>query len=68
MKSLTIPATLAAALISNHALAQGRDDCWGPAQLSASAPDAESRGSITMLSDENTAVLIGVATITVNTK
>jgi hypothetical protein len=61
MKSVLVAAALAA-LVPSYALAQARDDCWGPAQLSASAPDAESRGSITMLSDENTAVLIAVAT------
>jgi hypothetical protein len=61
MKSLTIAATLAAALVSNHALAQDRNDCWGPAQLRASAPDAASRDSITMLSDEDTATLLAAA-------
>jgi hypothetical protein len=47
-------ATLAAALVSSYSFAQGGDDCWGPTQLSASAPDAESRDSITLLSDEET--------------
>jgi hypothetical protein len=61
VKSLIVAAALAA-LVPSCALAQARDDCWGPAQLRASAPDAESRGSITMLSDENTAVLLAVAT------
>ena len=39
-------ATLAAALVPSYAFAQGGDDCWGPTQLSASAPDPESRDSI----------------------
>ena len=37
------------------------DDCWGPTQLSASAPDAESRNSITLLSDGETAILLAEA-------
>jgi hypothetical protein len=61
MNSLIVSAALAATLIPSCALAQGRDDCWGPAQLSASAPDAESRNSITMLSDEDTATLLAAA-------
>ena len=61
MKSLIVAAALAGALIPSYALAEGRDDCWGPAQLSASAPDAESRDSITRLSDADTATLIAVA-------
>jgi hypothetical protein len=61
MKSLIVAAALAA-LVPSYALAQvPDDDCWGPAQLSASAPDAESRDSITMLSDENTAILLAAA-------
>jgi hypothetical protein len=62
MKSLVVAAALAAALIPNCVLAQGPDDCWGPAQLSASAPDAESRDSITLLSDEDTTALLTAAT------
>jgi hypothetical protein len=54
-------AALAAALVPSHSFAQGRDDCWGPAQLSASAPDAKSRDSITLLSDEDTATLLAAA-------
>jgi hypothetical protein len=57
MKSLLAVAALAA-LVPSHAFAQS---CWGPAQLSASAPDAESRDSITRLSDADTATLIAVA-------
>ena len=53
-------APLAAALVPSCSLAQG-DDCWGPAQLTASAPDAESRDSITLLSDEETAILLAEA-------
>ena len=60
MKSLIVVTTLAA-LVPSHARAQGQDDCWGPAQLSASAPDAKSRDSITMLSDEDTAILLAAA-------
>jgi hypothetical protein len=60
MKSLLAVAALAA-LVPSHAFAQSRVDCWGPAQLSASAPDAESRDSITRLSDADTATLIAVA-------
>jgi hypothetical protein len=45
----------------SHSFAQGGDDCWGPAQLSASAPDAESRDSITLLSDEETVILLAEA-------
>jgi hypothetical protein len=45
MKSLIVAAALAVAFAPNCALAQDRNDCWGPAQLSASAPDAESRDS-----------------------
>jgi hypothetical protein len=60
MKSLLAVAALAA-LVPSHAFAQNRVDCWGPAQLSASAPDAESRDSITKLSDADTATLIAVA-------
>jgi len=60
MKSPIVAAALAA-LVPSCALAQGRDDCWGPAQLSASAPDAESRNSITMLSDKDTAILLAAA-------
>jgi hypothetical protein len=60
MKSLIAVAALAA-LVSSYVLAQSRVDCWGPAQLSASAPDAKSRDSITRLSDEDTATLIAVA-------
>jgi hypothetical protein len=60
MKSLIVAAALAA-LVPSCALAEVRDDCFGPAQLSASAPDAESRDSITMLSDEETAVLLAAA-------
>ena len=48
-------AALAAALVPSYSFAQGGDDCWGPTQLSASAPDAESRDSITLLSNEETA-------------
>ena len=47
--------------VPSYSLAQGRDDCWGPAQLRASAPDAKSRDSITMLSDEETAILLAAA-------
>ena len=54
-------AALAAALVPSYAFAQGGDDCWGPTQLSASAPDAESRDSITLLSDEETAILLAEA-------
>jgi hypothetical protein len=54
-------AALAAALLPSHSFAQGGDDCWGPAQLSASAPDAESRDSITLLSDEETVILLAEA-------
>jgi hypothetical protein len=54
-------AALAAALLPSHSFARGRDDCWGPAQLRASAPDAKSRDSITMLSDEDTATLLAAA-------
>jgi hypothetical protein len=54
-------AALAAALVPSHSFAQGGDDCCGPAQLSASAPDAESRDSITLLSDEETAILLAEA-------
>src|SRR6202142_3698771 len=57
MKSIIVAAALAA-LVPSYALAQIPDDCWGPAQLSASAPDAESRDSITMLSDEDTASVL----------
>jgi hypothetical protein len=60
MKSRIVVAAIAA-LVPSYALAQEQDDCWGPAQLSASAPDAESRDSITRLSDEDTATLIAVA-------
>ena len=60
MKSLIALAALAA-LVTNYSFAQGRDDCWGPAQLSASAPDAKSRDSITLLSDEDTATLLATA-------
>jgi hypothetical protein len=60
MKSLVV-ATALAALVPSCALAEVRDDCFGPAQLSASAPDAESRDSITMLSDEDTAILLAAA-------
>ena len=59
MKSLIAVAALAV-LVPTHA--QSQVDCWGPAQLSASAPDAESRDSITRLSDADTATLIAVAT------
>jgi hypothetical protein len=51
-----------AALVPSYSFAQGGDDCWGPTQLSASAPDAESRDSITLLSDEETAILLAEAT------
>ena len=61
MKSLVVAAALAAALVPSYSLAQDRDECWGPAQLSASAPDAESRDSITLLSDEETAILLAEA-------
>jgi hypothetical protein len=61
MKSLFVVTALAGALIPSYALAEDRDDCWGPAQLSASAPDAKSRDSITMLSDEDTATLLAAA-------
>ena len=61
MKSLIAAAALAAVLVPSCCLAQVRDDCWGPAELSASAPDAESRDSITMLSDEDTATLLTAA-------
>jgi len=60
MKSLIVAAALAA-LVPSRALAQVPDDCWGPAQLSASAPDAESRDSITMLSDDDSAILLAAA-------
>jgi hypothetical protein len=60
MKSLIALAALAA-LVTNYALAQSRVDCWGPAQPSASAPDAKSRDSITLLSDEDTATLLAAA-------
>lgn len=60
MKSLIALAALPA-LVTNYALAQSRVDCWGPAQLSASAPDAKSRDSITLLSDEDTATLLAAA-------
>jgi hypothetical protein len=62
MKSSIIAAALAAALVPSYSLAQGRDDCWGPAELSASAPDFESRDSIRMLTKEDTAILLAVAT------
>jgi hypothetical protein len=61
MKSLIATAVIAAALIPSYALAQGPDGCWGPAQLSASAPDAESKDSITLLSDEDTVALLAAA-------
>jgi hypothetical protein len=61
MKSLIIAAALAVAMVSNHALAQGRNDCWGPAQLRASAPNAESRDSIIVLSGADTATLLAAA-------
>ena len=61
MKSLIFAAALATALVPSYSLAQGQDDCWGPAQLRASAPDAASRNSITMLSDEDTAILLAEA-------
>jgi hypothetical protein len=54
-------AALAAALVPSYAFAQSGDDCWGPTQLSASAPDAESRNSITLLSDGETAILLAEA-------
>ena len=60
MKSLIAVAALAA-LVPSYALAQSRVDCWGPAQLRASAPDAKSMDSIARLSDEDTATLIAVA-------
>jgi hypothetical protein len=50
-----------AALVPSYSFAQGGDDCWGPTQLIASAPDAESRDSITLLSDEETAMLLAEA-------
>ena len=62
MKSSIIAAALAAALVPSYSLAQGQDDCWGPAELSASAPDFESRDSIRMLTKEDTAILLAVAT------
>jgi hypothetical protein len=61
MRSLIVAAALASALIPSYALAEDRGDCWGPAQLFASAPDAESRDSITLLSDEDTAILLAAA-------
>jgi hypothetical protein len=61
MKSLVVPAALAVAFVPSYALAQDRNDCWGPAQLSASAPDTESRDSITLLSDEERAILLAEA-------
>jgi hypothetical protein len=60
MKSRIVVAAIAA-LVPSYALAQEQDDCWGPAQLSASAPDAESRDSIRMLSHEDTAILLAAA-------
>jgi hypothetical protein len=61
MKSLVVAAAIAVAFVPSYALAQERNDCWGPAELSASAPDAESKDSITMLSDEDTAILLAEA-------
>jgi hypothetical protein len=61
MKFVTVAAALITALVPSYCLAQARDDCWGPAQLSASAPDAKSRDSIAMLSDEDTAILLAAA-------
>jgi hypothetical protein len=61
MKSLIVAVALVTVFVPNYSLAQGRDDCWGPAQLRASAPDAKSRDSITMLSDEDTAILLAAA-------
>ena len=60
MRSPIVAAALAA-LVPSCALAQGAEECWGPAQLSASAPDPEFRDSITMLSDEDTAILLAAA-------
>jgi hypothetical protein len=60
MRSPIVAAALAA-LVPSCALAQGGEECWGPAQLSASAPDAKSRDSITLLSDEDTATLLAAA-------
>ena len=54
-------AALAAAWVPNSSFAQAGDDCWGPTQLSASAPEAGSRESITLLSDEETAILLAEA-------
>jgi hypothetical protein len=60
MKSLTV-ATALAALLPSCVLAEVRDDCFSPAQLKASAPNAEARGSITMLSDEDASTLLAAA-------
>ena len=54
-------AALAATFVPSCSFAQSGDDCWGPTQLSASAPDADSRDSITLLSDKEMAILLAEA-------
>ena len=61
MKFVTVAAALITMLVPSYGLAQAGGECWGPAQLSASAPDAKSRDSIAMLSDEDTAILLAAA-------
>ena len=61
MKFVTVAAALTAALVPSYALRRPAMIARGPAQLRASAPDAKSRNSIAMLSDEDTAIFLAAA-------
>jgi hypothetical protein len=61
MKSLFFAGALAAAWVPTCSPAQDGHACWGPAKFSASAPNPESRDSITMLSNKDTAILLAAA-------